>query len=241
MVSSAPRRVRVSAIEILLGLMLVTVFVIGAALLAFAKVPNVAGLSEDQARSSLEEAGFHMRIVVGAAPSWSTIDEATRVRAVGGAGHLRLRGSGVLVELPPPPARILVPNVYGMIIDDAVVALSKAGFRVVARHVGSNRPVFPSGDTVFTVSQVPTSGTLATYGSVISLRGQAAHESSMTSEAASTLLQAHGALFLRYGNRIGACVPCHGGGAAQDCGASVCHKQRSFRSIAGYDEPQGRP
>jgi beta-lactam-binding protein with PASTA domain len=90
---SAPRRKGAVALIVLLILLLVTCCAIG--LSQMSEVPDVTGMTEDEARAALEKAGFEARIVSG--------DEAAGSEDSDGSPALRI----VLSQSPAPGDRFI--------------------------------------------------------------------------------------------------------------------------------------
>lgn len=116
-------------------------------------VPDVVGMTSDQARQALEDAGLTVKIVQGYSDTAPEGEVAAQSPA---AGSDVAPGTQVLlaVSLGPVPGdvtTVAVPDVVGMTEDEATAALEGAGFAVEVLEAFSAQPVgqvfwqYPSG------------------------------------------------------------------------------------------------
>jgi len=131
-------------------------------------VPNVVGLSINDARRAIDAAGF--TIYTTAAPS-RTVAGGLVAEQSPGALRSAPRGSVVrLVVSSGPPAAVAVPDVLGLYSDEAVGRLTRQD--LVAEIVVEPEPAEP-GDVPRpgrVWSQTPGQGQLLDQGSVVTLR-----------------------------------------------------------------------
>ena len=126
-------------------------------------VPNVAGETLADARRTLQEAGFRVRVV--RRESTRPPGEVLRHQPEAGAG---LAADGVVVltvarAAPGAPSEVTVPDVTGQDISEASAALRDAGLRVEIRFLPSSEPA----GTV--LAQSPGPGSEVAESSVIRL------------------------------------------------------------------------
>jgi beta-lactam-binding protein with PASTA domain len=125
-------------------------------------VPKVVGLTDDEARSTLESLGFK----VSAKEQETEDQEAGRVLAQAPAADTRLsKGGTVTITVAKAPVEVDVPDVAGQGRLEATAALKKAGFVV-------NQTTQPTGDRtedLHVISQEPASGGKAKKGSTVTI------------------------------------------------------------------------
>ena len=122
-------------------------------------VPDVVGRSQAEATRALDEAGLRARAV--RVPS--TEEPGTVVAQVPRAGVELERGSAVRLNVSGGPGRVVVPDVTGADVGEAVAELEGAGLRVETGDVDSNEP----RGTV--VAQEPVSGIQVDRGASVRL------------------------------------------------------------------------
>jgi beta-lactam-binding protein with PASTA domain len=131
------------------------------------EVPDLAGLTVDEARAALEKAG----LVLGEAAAAPGKGEPGKVLSQNPAkGTKAARGSAVAVEVgaeaaPPPPAEeVEVPDLAGLTVDEARAALEKAGL-----VLGEATAAPGNGEPGKVLSQNPAKGTKAAKGSAVAV------------------------------------------------------------------------
>jgi serine/threonine-protein kinase len=124
-----------------------------------ATVPDVVGRSQAEAVQALEAAGLRGRVerVPSERPPGTVVAQVPR------AGTELERGSAVRLNVSGGPARIVVPDVTGSDVGEAVAELESAGLRAETGEVDSDEP----RGTV--VSQEPVSGVQVDRGSSVRL------------------------------------------------------------------------
>ena len=124
-----------------------------------AVVPNLVGLSRDQAVSSLSGKKLEVRVV--------EVNSDQTVNTVTGqfpaAGQRVDEGSTVRINVSKGPRPVAVPSVIGLTYDDATAQLSAAGFSVTRRDVDDDQ----AEGTV--VGQDPSGGSLVSAGTTVTL------------------------------------------------------------------------
>jgi beta-lactam-binding protein with PASTA domain len=123
-------------------------------------VPALAGLTQDAAQTTLENAGLHMKAHY--VPSSSVPDGAVTASSPG-KGTTVLVGSSVDVNVSTGPKQVGVPGVVDQPYENAAGQLKGAGFAVSRVDVANAAPV----DQV--VSQSPGAGASAAKGSTVTL------------------------------------------------------------------------
>jgi len=119
---------------------------------AMVKVPDLAGSTPDQARTTLERAGLKL-----GSQKETTSNQVSKGQIVSqnpAAGSSVESGSSVDVTVSSGPKQMPVPNVVGSYINEAVQAVWNAGFGYTVETVQSNQPA----GTV--LSTDPPAGTL---------------------------------------------------------------------------------
>ena len=125
-----------------------------------AAVPDVAGLTEDEALLALQEAGFR---VMPAAEA-SEEEPGRVIRTDPAAGERAASDSFVTMVVSSGRAQIQVPTVIGSTRERAIAALEGQGFTVVVRSV-RNEAV---GEGLVT-EQSPAAGAMSARGSAVEL------------------------------------------------------------------------
>jgi serine/threonine-protein kinase len=125
-------------------------------------VPSVVGQKIDDARSTLQDAGFH--VTVTQQPS-ADHDPGTVLSQSPSAGGEADKGSAVQLTVAKQPDEVSVPDVTGETDTDAIRILSGAGF-----EVNTTREDVPTedGDGVV-LSQKPSGGKQAKPGSEVTI------------------------------------------------------------------------
>lgn len=124
-------------------------------------VPAVKGMSEDQARSTLEGAGFK---VTAKEQETEDADQVGKVLAQDPASGSRPKGSTVTITVGKEPAEVDVPDVTGQGRLAATQALRKAGFTVNAVPT----PTSDRAQDLHVISQDPATGK-AKKGSTVTI------------------------------------------------------------------------
>ena len=91
-------------------------------------VPNVIGMSLDEATQRLERAGFHLRR--GESRFTADAPKNTVLQQDPPAGAKELKGATVIVELSSGQRFVTVPTLVGMSQRDAEIAIENAGLEV---------------------------------------------------------------------------------------------------------------
>jgi serine/threonine-protein kinase len=125
-------------------------------------VPKVVGLTEDEARSTLESVGFKV-----SSKEQETTDAAKvgKVTAQDPTGGSRPKGSTVAITVGKEPAEVDVPDVGGAGRLAATAELKKAGFVV-------NQVTQKTGDRtqdLHVITQDPATGGKAKKGSTVTI------------------------------------------------------------------------
>ena len=124
------------------------------------EIPDVAGLSRDDAELELEQAGFEVSIE--RRPS----DQYPGGRAIGTeppAGDEAPAGSTVTLLISSGPATVKVPALVGLTLEAARQKLSERGLELSSTEEESNRP---EGEVI---GQSPDAGTAVEPGSTVEL------------------------------------------------------------------------
>ena len=128
-----------------------------------AVVPNVAGLSQQQARLAIENAGFQFGAVT---QRTSDLPRGAIVGSEPAAGETLQLPARVDIAMSAGPATLLIPDLIGRSIADARSTLEQLGLRLggVSRDTSSLQPE----NTV--LSQSPAPGQSVAAGGSVSLR-----------------------------------------------------------------------
>lgn len=126
-------------------------------------VPSVLGLTRQQARTKLQNAGFqvHLQSVGGFGPKTTVVDTDPNPgtpRPVGSTVVVKYKRTGAIQPLKP------VPNVLGKTVTKAKTILQGNGFQVQTIAVGG------MGPKTQVVSTSPAPGIVAAPGSVVKVR-----------------------------------------------------------------------
>ncbi len=124
------------------------------------KVPDVVGLTDDDARRRLRRADLTADIE---RESSVKIPEGTVIRTDPGPGRLIERDSSVTLFVSSGPGEVVVPSVVGEDQESAVARLRADGLSPIVRERASSEPV----DTV--VDQSPASGQRVDEGSTVTV------------------------------------------------------------------------
>ncbi|MFD9876632.1 Stk1 family PASTA domain-containing Ser/Thr kinase [[Kitasatospora] papulosa] len=127
-------------------------------------VPDVTGLSVDEATAALDEAGLKAEVLPERVNSAEAQGEIARQTP--GSGAEAAEGDTVELTVSKGPRMLQVPDVTGKDVDEARSALEDAGFEVKV-----DRPFLSFSDTVG--SQSVEGGEKAAEGSTITLRTKA--------------------------------------------------------------------
>ncbi|MFJ8977595.1 Stk1 family PASTA domain-containing Ser/Thr kinase [Streptomyces sp. NPDC102282] len=124
-------------------------------------VPDVTGLSVEDARAALDEAGLRTEVLAERVNSPEAAGEIARQSP--GSGAEAAEGDTVELTVSKGPRMLQVPDVTGKDVDEARSALEDAGFEVKV-----DRPFLSFSDTVG--SQSVEGGGTAAEGSTITIR-----------------------------------------------------------------------
>src|SRR5690606_25620945 len=102
-----------------------------------AEVPDVAGLSRDQAERELDEAGFGVAVETRASDS---VEEDTVIETDPPGGETARRGSTVTMVVSSGVEQVKVPAVVGMTLNAARQQLSAVGLDLSSSEEPSDRP-----------------------------------------------------------------------------------------------------
>ncbi|MFC8227342.1 Stk1 family PASTA domain-containing Ser/Thr kinase [Streptomyces sp. NPDC057287] len=127
-------------------------------------VPDVTGLSVEDARAALDEAGLESEVLTERVDSAEAAGEIARQAP--GSGAEAAEGDTVELTVSKGPRMLQVPDVTGKDVDEARSALEDAGFEVEV-----DRPFLSFSDTVG--SQSVEGGEKAAEGSTITIRTKA--------------------------------------------------------------------
>jgi len=128
----------------------------------YARVPNVVGLSGDDARARIEAAGLSAQF--GAPVSSTTVPEGQVVREQPASGSRVRRDSDVTLQISAGLPLRLVPSVTGDKEARAVQAIRAAGLKVTVEHAFSDE--VKKGRIV---DQNPSGGQRIQYGSPVTI------------------------------------------------------------------------
>ena len=123
-------------------------------------VPNVVGQDKDDARATLQQAGF----AVNVQPVDSGEPEDQVIGQDPGAGTELEKGSSVTISVSRGPQQVRVPNVVGRSRDAAAGALRGAGLGV---NVAERKTSQAEEDTV--ISQSPSGGARVDQGTTVTI------------------------------------------------------------------------
>ncbi|MFM9149749.1 MAG: PASTA domain-containing protein, partial [Solirubrobacterales bacterium] len=124
------------------------------------EVPDVAGLSRDDAENELEQAGFEVSIE--REPS-DRYPGGRAVRTEPPAGESAPSGSTVVLVIASGPASVTVPAVVGLTLEAARQRLAAKDLELSSTEEASDRP---EGEVI---AQNPDAGTAAAPGSTVEL------------------------------------------------------------------------
>ncbi|MFJ8857327.1 Stk1 family PASTA domain-containing Ser/Thr kinase [Streptomyces sp. NPDC102451] len=127
-------------------------------------VPDVTGLSVEDARAALDEAGLKTKVLTDRVNSREA--EGDIARQTPGSGAEAAEGDTVELTVSKGPRMLPVPDVTGTDVDEARSTLEEAGFEVKV-----DRPFLSFSDTV--KSQSVEGGEKAAEGSTITIRTKA--------------------------------------------------------------------
>ena len=122
-------------------------------------VPDVRGLSQEQAVTTLTRAGLETKVVSVNSPE----PEDTVTAQAPAPGEVVVEGAEVRINVSKGPKPIVVPSVVGLLYDTAAGQLQTAGFAVGRRDEDSDRP---AGEVI---AQNPAGNSLATAGTSVTL------------------------------------------------------------------------
>ncbi|MCI9129752.1 MAG: Stk1 family PASTA domain-containing Ser/Thr kinase [Eggerthellaceae bacterium] len=149
----------IAALAIILGL----VFAFGMPGGEKAEVPDVTGMTADQAQMTIEQAGFKVGEVN------NVYDDATEPGTVVGqnpkGGSQADKGSKINIDVSQGSEEIEVPDVSGMTLDEARKAITVAGFSVGE----TTKEYSDSVEEGHVMKQTPAAGSMAAQGSKVDL------------------------------------------------------------------------
>lgn len=125
-------------------------------------VPDVVNKTYDDAKSTLEQAGFK---VSRSDEASSEVDEGSVIRQSPSAGSEARRGSTITLVVSSGPEKVSVPDVVRESESVAEARLEDAGFTVVSKDVNTN----PSNMYGKVTRQSPSSGTSLDKGSSVTI------------------------------------------------------------------------
>ncbi|HEX2240075.1 MAG TPA: Stk1 family PASTA domain-containing Ser/Thr kinase [Actinomycetota bacterium] len=125
------------------------------------EVPDVVGLSLEEARTELREAGLKVDVEMVFDPE---VPEDEVIRQFPSAGQIVDAGSRVQLEVSSGPETVTVPDVVGMSEEEAIAALQAAGL-----STSVNREVSDEVPEGFVISQEPGAGEEAERGATVSI------------------------------------------------------------------------
>ena len=153
---------------VMLGLLAILLFLLGRSLDLFGSggggqvaVPVVIGQPADEARATLEEAGFDVATALEENDGTPNIVFAQDPVA----GTKIDKGDTVTIRVSKGPGSVEVPNVVGREVEDATRILETAGFAVEATQEADDEAAVGT-----VIDQDPASGEEATKGSTINLK-----------------------------------------------------------------------
>jgi len=114
------------------------------------QVPDVVGMSIEEGRASLDDAGF---LIEEQAASSDTVPSGTILRTEPGAGVSLERGKTIQVTVSSGQSRVDIPDVSRQSVEDASAALTAAGF-VIGEIRPTNSADIPK-DAVITTDPGP--------------------------------------------------------------------------------------
>jgi eukaryotic-like serine/threonine-protein kinase len=125
------------------------------------EVPGVLGVPFEQARATLEAAGFRV--------SREDVDSTQPAEVVvgqdPGAGETAARGSTVVLQVSSGPSTIAVPDVTSQDEGSAKSQIEDAGFKAKVEHIDTDDPCLDG----FVTDQDPVGGTEAEPGSEVTI------------------------------------------------------------------------
>ena len=124
------------------------------------EVPDVSGLSQDDAENEIEDAGFS--VTTQEKPS-SDVETGDAIETDPAAGESAKRGSEVTLYISSGPSQVGVPPLVGITFDAAKQRLSAKGLEYSSTGVDSERP---AGEVL---TQDPDAGTQVDPGSTVEL------------------------------------------------------------------------
>ncbi len=158
------------------GLVVVLVVSDGPGLLV---VPDVTGLSSDEAQAALAEVGLS---VIESTEVSDSVPAGQVVRTEPGAGETAEAGLVVVLVVSDGPGLLVVPDVTGLSSDEAQAALAEVGLSVIESTEVSDS--VPAGQVVRTEPGAGESAQSATPVLVVISAGPGAEDATTTTEAA---------------------------------------------------------
>jgi serine/threonine-protein kinase len=125
-----------------------------------AEVPDVTGLSQDDAEQTLDDAGFTASVENEAS---SDVDSGLVISSDPAAGETARRGSAVTITVSTGTEQVKVPPVVGMTLNAARQQLSAVGLELSSSQESSERPKNE------VTAQSPNAGTAVDPGSTVAL------------------------------------------------------------------------
>lgn len=137
-----------------------------------AEVPDVTGLSQDEAENELEEAGFKASIETEPSPD---VEKGLVISTSPAGGEMARRGSTVTVTVSSGVDKVKVPALVGMTLNAARQQLKAVGLEFSSSQETSDRP---KGEVL---TQSPDAGTEVDPGSSVTLTVSAGPDESQIS------------------------------------------------------------
>jgi len=137
-----------------------------------AEVPDVTGLSQDEAENELEEAGFKASIETEPSPD---VEKGLVISTSPAGGEMARRGSTVTVTVSSGVDKVKVPALVGMTLNAARQQLKAVGLEFSSSQETSDRP---KGEVL---TQSPDAGTEVDPGSSVTLTVSAGPDESQVS------------------------------------------------------------
>jgi serine/threonine-protein kinase len=128
------------------------------------RVPNVAGMTEAEARTAIEQAGLKVGNI-DTKPD-DTVAQGTVVSTDPAIGTSVPKGQTVDITLSAGPTAVKVPPVVGLSEDEAITAIQQAGFEVT---LPIQRDFSPKYDAGFVFQQEPLANDSAPKGSKVTI------------------------------------------------------------------------
>jgi len=131
------------------------------------EVPDVVGMTEEQAVAALDEAGFEVGTVTDKEATEEYPNPGTVLATKPGAGELALKGSKIDLDvvIDPSKVRAEVPKVVGKTAEEATTLLEQAGFIVNPEYIATDK----YGEGIV-AEQTPAGGTKSHKEATVTIR-----------------------------------------------------------------------